>query len=809
MQDAEMITETPTGLVANINNSTSKTFVTYRRATKKMPCNSLVVTDICLIFTNKGETAPQAFCTITKNLNKGMLGSDIFLCYKKSMNRTNLISFKPSILYKYPMTDYNSFCFPNSVAMFCLPMGATVECWPKVASKPKPVFSTFVLTVDDAAQKIYGSAITFYEEILPDFNNTTTTTTNNCQIIDINDKADNTIVNCGDEISENKPQVKMKLFKKFGILKKLNFAQLEKLQYNDPETQSLNISKSICILSHWPFFDTFQKFLEYLHSLVNDKPQSVPIEKYISYFLCDIPFPNPQRPRILVQLSGTDRLILTQPEDLALPRSGASFRQLLFNLGPENCLLILLLILTEQKILVYSLRPDVLTAVSEAISMILFPFKWQCPYVPLCPLGLAEVLHAPLPFLIGVDSRFFDLYDPPSDVNCVNLDTNNIALCEDKRHLNIKLLPKKPARLLKNELENIYYKLNTIKVQPQREKIDDDFSPDKEFQQKRKQQGLELEIQDSFLRFMATILKGYRSYLLPITKAPTVGATDPTSLFNMQAFLRSRDKAHAKFYTMLVRTQMFIRFIEERSFVSDMEMTGLAFFDECTERVEEQQYVAFLELDESQHSERTVFIPPPEPGQNQQPIIYKTFKLNPELMRPQKNMTFKNPALSAFGIIPGSPMARRTKHEIKVAQRMARRQVCVYIYSFIYSIIIFKLFIYFIQAALPERWGRCLLGTCYSLWFLHLPGMLQVSSQPASILHQAYEWLVKMQKLGLDPMEEVLKNINSSLIQSFFLFLQVLFNDKYYLGLLQSNDATVWCLWTTTAGCKNIISHET
>lgn len=94
-----------------------------------------------------------------------MLGSDVFLCYKKSMNRANLISFKPAILYKYPMADYSSFVFPNSVAMFCLPMGATIECWPKEACKPKPVFSTFVLTVADAAQKIYGSAITFYEEL--------------------------------------------------------------------------------------------------------------------------------------------------------------------------------------------------------------------------------------------------------------------------------------------------------------------------------------------------------------------------------------------------------------------------------------------------------------------------------------------------------------------------------------------------------------------------------------------------------------------------------------------------------------------
>lgn len=167
MKDAEIVTKTPTGLVANVNNSTARTFVTYRRASKKMPCNSLVVTDVCVILTNKGETPPHAFCVISKNLNKGMLGSDVYLCYKKSMNRANLISFKPAILYKYPSTDYDSFGFPNSVAMFCLPMGATIECWPKIASKPKPVFSTFVLTVADAAQKMYGSAISFYEEVLP------------------------------------------------------------------------------------------------------------------------------------------------------------------------------------------------------------------------------------------------------------------------------------------------------------------------------------------------------------------------------------------------------------------------------------------------------------------------------------------------------------------------------------------------------------------------------------------------------------------------------------------------------------------
>lgn len=87
--------------------------------------------------------------------------------------------------------------------------------------------------------------------------------------------------------------------------------------------------------------------------------------------------------------------------------------------------------------------------------------------------------------------------------------------------------------------------------------------------------------------------------------------------------------------------------------------------------------VMLLEFDESQHSERTVFIPPPDPGLNQNPISYNSFKLDLNLMRTHNNMLLKNPALDMTfcSIAPGSPIARRTKHEIRDAQRMARKQV--------------------------------------------------------------------------------------------------------------------------------------
>lgn len=54
--------------------------------------------------------------------------------------------------------------------------------------------------------------------------------------------------------------------------------------------------------------------------------------------------------------------------------------------------------------------------------------------------------------------------------------------------------------------------------------------------------------------------------------------------FFIPGFLKSRDKANSKFYQNLTKTQTFIRFLEERSFVSDND-ASLAFFDECTEKV--------------------------------------------------------------------------------------------------------------------------------------------------------------------------------------------------------------------------------
>ncbi|XP_033903581.3 C-myc promoter-binding protein-like isoform X5 [Acipenser ruthenus] len=710
-QGCHIIQTTPSGRPANISSpSSQRIYITYRRAPDSMSQTSLAVTDICIIIPSKGETPPHTFCKVDKNLNSSMWGSSVYLCYKKSVAKTNTIAYKAGLICRYPEEDYESFPLPESVPLFCLPMGATIECWPSETKYPLPVFSTFVLT-GSSGEKVYGAAIHFYEP----------------------------------HAQENLTD---KQRSQLGLISATNRKPIV--------SKTIHTNKCICLLSHWPFFDAFRKFLTFLYRYSISGPHVLPIERHVSHFMHKVPFPSPQRPRILVQLSPHDNLILSQPVSSPLPLSGGRFTTLLQNLGPENAITLLVFAVTEHKILIHSLRPAVVTSVTEALVSMIFPFHWPCPYIPLCPLALADVLSAPCPFIVGVDSRYFDLYDPPPDVSCVDLDTNTISHTEDKRALTWKILPKKACKNLMNLLNNIYQELAESQQRPREDGLMELSMNDYDFNSGKSLQTLEMEIQEAFLRFMASILKGYRSYLRPITQAPSEKATDASSLFDLQGFLKSRDRSHQKFYSLMTKTQMFIRFIEECSFVSDKD-ASLAFFDDCVDKLfstehstdkglkvdlDKLEEMRLIELDESQRSEHTVFITPPElpalPDGEEHPLQY-SYSGFPVLIlelfdRPDGLLKTPATRLNSKQSSPTSPtpMFRRTKQEIKSAHKIAKK-----------------------YSSIPQMWSKCLLRHCYGLWFICLPAYVKVCHSKIRALRTAYDVLRKMQVKKLEPPDEV------------------------------------------------------
>ncbi|XP_032700854.1 DENN domain-containing protein 4B isoform X4 [Lontra canadensis] len=566
-----------------------RTYLTCRRAAEGAGLHALGITDLCLVLPSRGEGTPHTYCRLARSLNPGMWGPAVYLCYKVGLAKANTLVYEAELLGRYPEEDNEAFPLPESVPVFCLPMGATVECWPAQTKYPVPVFSTFVLT---------GAA--------------------------------------GDK-----------------------------------------------------------------------------------------------RPRILVQMSPYDNLLLCQPVSSPLPLSGASFLQLLQSLGPELAITLLLAVLTEHKLLVHSLRPDLLTSVCEALVSMTFPLHWQCPYIPLCPLVLADVLSAPVPFIVGIHSSYFDLHDPPADVICVDLDTNTLFQTEEKKPLSPRTLPRKPYKVLLATLTSLYQQLDQTYTGPEEEASLEFLLTDYEAVCGRRAR-LEREVQGAFLRFMACLLKGYRDFLRPLTQAPSEGARDVDNLFFLQGFLRSRERSSHKLYCQLLRTQMFSQFIEECSFGSARH-AALEFFDSCVDKVhpeqEKPELTPLVELEELSGSELTVFITPPEEppapegGEPPPQYCYDGFpELRPELFESPREQPGALPVPGPARSAPSSPAPRRTKQEMKVAQRTAQK-----------------------SAAVPELWARCLLGHCYGLWFLCLPAYVRSAPSRVQALHTAYHVLRQME----------------------------------------------------------------
>uniref|UniRef100_A0A9J7Z3S6 DENN/MADD domain containing 4A n=1 Tax=Cyprinus carpio carpio TaxID=630221 RepID=A0A9J7Z3S6_CYPCA len=665
--DCQIIQTTPSGRPANISSSSSqRIYITYRRASENHSHTTLAVTDICVIVPGKGETPPHAFCKVDKNLNSSMWGSSVYLCYKKSLAKTNTLAFKAGLLSRYPEEDYDSFPLPESVPLFCLPMGASIECWPSHTKYSLPVFSTFVLT-GASGEKVYGAAIQFYEPYPEEH---------------LTDKQRSQL---GLQANVLRPDGSM----------------------------TVHTNKSICLLSHWPFFDAFRNFLTFLYRYSISGPHTLPIEKHISHFMHKVPFPSSQRPRILVQLSPHDSLMLSQPVSSPLPLSLTI--SVPFACSPTFGFVFSQLVLH--------------------VPQMIFPFHWPCPYIPLCPLALADVLSAPCPFIVGVDSRYFDLYEPPTDISCVDLDTNTITHKEERRSLTWKILPRKACKHLINTLSNLHQQLD----EGQMEAFMSEWEPGSGG---KSLETLELEIQEAFLRFMAAILRGYRSYLLPITQAPSEKATDASSLFDLQGFLKSRDRSHQKFYSLMTKTQMFIRFIEECSFVSDKD-ASLAFFDDCVDKVdsEKPEDTRLIELDKSHRSEHTVYITPPElpalPEGEEAPMVYSYSGfpvLNTQLCELQDGPRIPKATSAVRHISPISPAAifRRSQQEIKSAQRMSKT-----------------------YSSIPQMWSKCLLRHCHGLWFICLPAYVSACHSKVRALHTAYDVLRNMQDKKLQPPDEV------------------------------------------------------
>ena len=105
---------------------------------------------------------------LNENLNRGMVGSAVYLSLKLSPKSVNRASFRADVLSRLPKRDHEDIPLEpviNSVPIFALPSGTCLESWdPEIVGSinSQPEFSTFVLTTE-TSEKIYGASLVFLE----------------------------------------------------------------------------------------------------------------------------------------------------------------------------------------------------------------------------------------------------------------------------------------------------------------------------------------------------------------------------------------------------------------------------------------------------------------------------------------------------------------------------------------------------------------------------------------------------------------------------------------------------------------------
>jgi hypothetical protein len=315
----------------------------------------------------------------------------------------------PQLADCYPSQDAHSdMMFQEHLPSFVLPNG----CCPSKTQKA-PTFYTFVLTLGDG-DRLYGGALQIYDEHVE------------------TDELKEMIVSSGYE----------------GALPR----------FLETESDIVFLPKCLIILSHHPFFDMFRESLLQLYRITLVEAP-LPIERYIANLVSEVPLPPRGKFRIEFGFTSMRLISIERPPANQLPLANFSYRPLFASLSVGNIMVVLGCLMDECKVALLSSHCSVLTPVAEALFSALFPFAWQGLYIPMMPYSMLDILDAPVPFVIGLDSRYLHETPPkrrPMNVVFVDLDRDVIHLgIDDLTNENRKLppLPPRDALKLKTSLE--------------------------------------------------------------------------------------------------------------------------------------------------------------------------------------------------------------------------------------------------------------------------------------------------------------------------------------------------------------------
>lgn len=98
---------------------------------------------------------------------------------------------------------------------------------------------------------------------------------------------------------------------------------------------------------------------------------------------------------------------------------------------------------------------------------LIHPLRWVLVYIPLIHMRCIHVIQSPSPYLIGVDSRFFEFFQLPpaesADISVIDLDTRLFRPAfTSLTSASVNSMPKGPVKRLRSSLVRLDERLKEI-----------------------------------------------------------------------------------------------------------------------------------------------------------------------------------------------------------------------------------------------------------------------------------------------------------------------------------------------------------
>uniref|UniRef100_A0A6Q2YSL7 DENN domain containing 5B n=1 Tax=Esox lucius TaxID=8010 RepID=A0A6Q2YSL7_ESOLU len=374
------------------------------------PCRFAHYFVICGIDTETGlepdELAGKNARVIRSGAGRSYTAGDQINFEQSPLKRT----FKSKVLAHYPENvEWNPFD-RDAVNMLCMPKGLSFRTQ---ADAREPQFHSFLITREDGS-RTYGFVHTFYEEV------TSSQICSAMQTLYQMHQAENPSSAASLDEADPVPSSSCRSVACSGY---------------DASRDTLYVSKALCLITPMPFMHACRRFLSQLHRAITaPSPPPLPLESYIHNILYEVPLPPPGRS---LKFHGVyEPIVCQRPGPGELPVADFPLGQTFTLLGVENLVQLFTCTLLEMQILLYSQDYQQLMTVAEGITTLLFPFQWQHVYVPILPASLLHFLDAPVPYLMGLQSKEGtdrSKLELPQEANLcfVDIDNHCIELPED------------------------------------------------------------------------------------------------------------------------------------------------------------------------------------------------------------------------------------------------------------------------------------------------------------------------------------------------------------------------------------------